>query len=381
MAILLGFGGLVMNVYVLLSCYFQRIVLINPVTGEGIPGSERGYGFLSKEVELGDVPDYRTCSYYPVDQYDLVFDSWMKAAKAFTFMSGVLGFVCFAVLILSCCLAFSPSMFERWLMWMYLFAAIFILLSFLAFGNEFCDLHDCKVAQGGGWAISAFLFWIVCANTVKSMAAADFDDYDNDDPDRDYYDDAPTEDGQDLYYETEEAKYAKPEPRAYVDDSEFDNDDEDGAFLNTPREFDEESEHREVMEDEAYDSDEWETDTERTDEDEEQVKQSQQEHQPVDLLDDQGPAPYEEQAPDLFQQEPAPYEPEAAPYEQEPAPYEHEPAPYEHEPAPYEQEPAPYEHEPAPYEQEPAPYEQGYDNEPPSLSSSRVGDDDGPQFA
>lgn len=110
------------------------------------------------------------------------------------YMSGILGFVCLCVHILSCCIAFSPTMWERWLLWFYLFAAIFIAFSFLAFGNEFaCDENDCKVAQGGGWSISTFLFWLCCANTVKSMPHAtpheDYYDSDDEDGDSQWYDD------------------------------------------------------------------------------------------------------------------------------------------------------------------------------------------------
>lgn len=182
-----------MNMYVMMSCFFQRVVIINPITGEPIQGSERGYGFLSRESDYGVTPDYRKCLFYPVDEEELIFDGWMKSGKAFAFMSGILGFVCFCVLMLACCLAFSPSMWERWLLWMYLFAAVFIALSFLSFGSDFCSQNDCKVAQGGGWAISTFLFWIICANVVKSMPhALPLDEWDEDsDDDEDWEDSKP----------------------------------------------------------------------------------------------------------------------------------------------------------------------------------------------
>jgi hypothetical protein len=86
MGILLAFGGVVMNMYVVLSCFFQRIALINPVTGEPIPGSERGYGFLGREVDYGLQPDYQQCIYYPAEEEAEIFDSWVKAGKAFAYM-------------------------------------------------------------------------------------------------------------------------------------------------------------------------------------------------------------------------------------------------------------------------------------------------------
>jgi hypothetical protein len=113
MGILLAQGGLMMNLYVLGTCVFQRIKIINPVTGEPIPGSERGYGFSARETDYGLESDYRTCTYYPDDELDEIFDGWMKFGKFFSFVSAILAAICFIILISICCIAYSKVMFER----------------------------------------------------------------------------------------------------------------------------------------------------------------------------------------------------------------------------------------------------------------------------
>jgi len=215
-----------MNLYVLGTCLFQRIQPINHVTGDPIPGRERGYGFLSRETDYGLQPDYRQCSWYTDQEYNEYFDGWMHSGRIFAFISAILATVCFLVMFLTCCMAFSPSMFERWLFWMYIVAAITIALSFLIFGNEHCSENKCKVANGTGWAISAFMFHLVAANTVKSFAGASAPNNRN----RDADDDDVDEELDDLYYEDEDEKYPphRPEgPRGVIQkkngEKEFDN--------------------------------------------------------------------------------------------------------------------------------------------------------------
>lgn len=197
-----------MNFYVIGSCFFMRVQQVNPVNGDPVPGSERGYGFLSREADYGVTPDYKQCVYYPTVEYDLIFDGWMHTGRIFSFISAILAAVCFLVLLLTCCCAFSPSMFERWLFWMYISAAICIALSFFAYGSEWCSESDCKVADGSGWAISAFMFHLVSANTVKSFAAAGAPPS----ADVDEEEDANDQDLDDLYYENEQDKYPPLNP-------------------------------------------------------------------------------------------------------------------------------------------------------------------------
>lgn len=86
MGFILGVGAVVMHSFVITSCFFQRIQEINPVTGEKIPGTERGYGFISRETDYGVQPDYQQCTYYPPDEIAEFFDSWVRASKAMAFL-------------------------------------------------------------------------------------------------------------------------------------------------------------------------------------------------------------------------------------------------------------------------------------------------------
>jgi hypothetical protein len=217
MGIMSAVGGLMMNLYVIGTCLFQRIQQINHVTGDIIPGSQRGYGFLSRETDYGLESDYRQCTWYTQDEYNDIYDGWMKSGRFFAFLSAILATVCFIVMMMTCCFAFSRSMFEKWLFWMYIAAAILVALSFFIFGNEYCQENDCKVADGCGWAISAFMFHLLAANTVKSFPIANPPKQKrpwnrrnrNADPGHDDDDD---DDDDDLYYETEEDKYPPKRP-------------------------------------------------------------------------------------------------------------------------------------------------------------------------
>ena len=224
-----------MNYLVLKSCYMQRIKLINPVTGETIPGSERGFGFFARETDYGLESDYADCSHYLPEEIDVVFDSWMNAGKFFAFVSMIIGGLGFLILFSTCFCAYTQNMFERWLMWSFILASCASGLMFLVFGSEHCQENKCKVAAGSGYAISTWMFWVSTANTVKSMTGAppkkdkpkkkrrnrrgNSDDGDEEDDEFD-----------DLYYE-EGHKYPLPEStpegrRRYAAVEEYANDTE-----------------------------------------------------------------------------------------------------------------------------------------------------------
>lgn len=283
-----------MNLYVVGTCLFQRIQLINLVTGDIIPGSQRGYGFLSRETDYGVESDYRQCTWYPQDEYNDIFDGWMKTGRFFAFLSAMLATVCFIVMMMTCCVAFSRSMFEKWLFWMYIAAAILVAFSFFIFGSEFCQENDCKVADGCGWAISAFMFHLLAANTVKSFPLANppkqkrprnrrnRNNAHNDEDEDDDYDE--------LYYETEEDKYPPKRPegprgvkidkdgvRTFDDGEDYYNDmgemidpyDPDGANKKKSRQTgDDDDEYDEDLDDVSdHDLEEYASDNEDEDDD------------------------------------------------------------------------------------------------------------------
>jgi len=194
------------NCYVLGGCIFQRVQEVNTVTGDPIPGQERGYGFLSREADYGVPPDYGRCTWYTSAEYDSYFDGWMKTGRFFAFVSGILACACFLVLLCTCCCAFSPSMFERWLFWMYIGAAITVALSMFIFGSENCKANECTVADGCGHAITAFMFHLISANTVKSFNPPSAP------PSRNNEGDDVDEELDDLYYEDDDDKYPAPRP-------------------------------------------------------------------------------------------------------------------------------------------------------------------------
>jgi hypothetical protein len=209
MGILTAQGGLMMNLYVIGTCRFNRIKIINPVTGEPIPGSERMYGFDARETNYGQQPDYRQCTYYPSDEKDEIWDSWMGAAKFFSYFSAILGVLGFAILFSICCMAYSKPMFERWLFWGYIVAAIAVTFSFLVFGSEFCQINECKVADGCGWAISCFFFHLMAANSVKNFPEPRPPQPPKGENDDDNHRYAPSIDEvyDELYYDNESDKY------------------------------------------------------------------------------------------------------------------------------------------------------------------------------
>jgi hypothetical protein len=196
--VILGISGLVMCVFYIISCDIERITIL--YNGEKPPDAPRiGYGFISRGTTFEEAPDYMSCIYYSDEEKAGVFDIWMHSARFFLFFSTVLGIIGAVVLFTAICVAWSPNTFEHWLMWLYIIAGLTVPFSYLLFGSPLCDDNECKLGQGGVQCISIFLFWLCCANTVKSFPTAL-------PPRRDEDDDAYNgeEDDDDLYYETEE---------------------------------------------------------------------------------------------------------------------------------------------------------------------------------
>lgn len=194
MGVLLGIGGLVMCSFFIISCDVERIVIL--YNGVKPPNAPRiGYGFISRGTTFEEAPSYMSCISYTDQEKAGLFDAWMHAARFFLFLSTAFGVIGFVVLFTAICVAWSPNTFEHWLMWNYVFAALAIPMSYMLFGSPLCADNECKLGQGGIQCISIFLFWLTCANTVKSFPTAS-------PPDE--YGGGEGEDNDDLYYETEE---------------------------------------------------------------------------------------------------------------------------------------------------------------------------------
>lgn len=204
MAVAVAIGAFVSGVFSVRSCFFFQVQLDNELTGEPIEETMRGYGYFSREVEIGEDPDYDSCiAYTPEELKDTFNDWWFKYGQFFATLALALGGLGMLIICTMCCLAFHLHMFEKLLLWIYLLAAICQGLAFFGFGTHFAKENICKVGPGTGMAISAFMMWLTVANTVKSTPEAlppeeyrgGDDNYDSDDDDDMYYYD--DEDGDD----------------------------------------------------------------------------------------------------------------------------------------------------------------------------------------
>ena len=202
-----------MNMYVIMSCKFASITELNPVTGKPIETTRRGYGLIARELAYGDEENYRGCILYPDEEVDEMYDFWLKWARNLAFVGGLLGLVTFTCLIGSCCFLCEPWNFERWLLWCCLWASICMAFTNLLYGNWFCKDNVCKVSYGTGYAISAFMAYLMLANQVKSMAQP---------PKRS---DMPPPGGRedDYWYDHEDERFVRDDE----DDDDEEDDDED----------------------------------------------------------------------------------------------------------------------------------------------------------
>ena len=213
MALFCAYMSLYMNFTVVMSCFYQQITELNPVTGEKIMSSRIGYGMLARQISYGETADYQQCLYYPEDEYVVLEDTWMKGSTYSAYACAVLQVIGCVVLSFTCCCAFSKVTFERWLMWVYIYASCFMAMTFLMFGAHFCKENDCDVANGSGLAISAWMFLVSVANMVKNMGQP---------PPADMVD--PDDDEDNLWYDDDAERF----PRRYEDEEdEFGYDDED----------------------------------------------------------------------------------------------------------------------------------------------------------
>ena len=231
MALFSAYGSLYMNFNVIMSCFFHQITKLKPDTGELIMSSRQGFGMLARQISYGEQPDYQQCLYYPEEELKALQDNWMKYSTHAAYACAVLQVIACAVLSTTCCCAYSRVTFERWLMWTYIWASCFMALTFLMYGTHNCTENDCDMANGGGFAISSWMFLLCCANMVKNMGQPPPDDMVDPDDDEDnlwYDDDADRfpkryEDDYDEYgYEEEEESYDEEDEFAYDNEQQDD---------------------------------------------------------------------------------------------------------------------------------------------------------------
>jgi hypothetical protein len=220
MGVVLGISGLVMCSFYIISCDIERITIL--YNGAKPPNAPRiGYGFISRGVTYEEIPTYMGCISYTDEEKAGLFDVWMHSARFFLFFSTMLGVIGSVVLFTAICVAWSPNTFEHWLMWTYVVAGLTVPLSYLLFGSPLCADNECKFGQGGVQCISIFLFWLCCANTVKSFPMALPPRKDEDDGGYN----GEEEDDDDLYYETEEDMWNDRRPpkqqQKYNDDGDM----------------------------------------------------------------------------------------------------------------------------------------------------------------
>jgi hypothetical protein len=190
---IISVGGLVMLGMLFVNCDVQRIKLVDPATGQpSATAQQYGYGFISREPQSGEVGTLMGCLPYPDAEKTKLFDVWFQMGRFMVYLSAIFGCIGLIVLSAAICIAWSVNTFQHWLLWNYIFAAIVTGLAFLIFGSNFCSANECKLGKGGVSVISIFFFWLVAANTVKSMPEAEPDEGEDDD---------------DLYYETVDDMY------------------------------------------------------------------------------------------------------------------------------------------------------------------------------
>jgi hypothetical protein len=222
MAMFSGFGSLYMTFVVLMSCFYQQITELNPVTGELLMNTRTGYGMLARQIEHGETADYQQCIYYPDDEKFVLEDTFMKGSTYSAYVCAALQVICCLVLSTTCCCAYNRPCWERWMMWTYIWASCFMALTFLMFGAHFCKENDCDVANGSAMAISAWMFLICCANMVKNMGQPPPDDMVDPDDDED-----------NLWYDDDADRF----PQRYDEDDEYYEDDDEYDEFGGEEEF------------------------------------------------------------------------------------------------------------------------------------------------
>lgn len=228
MGIIMGFMAVWMNFYVITSCKFALITELNPVTGEPILMTKRGYGLLAREIRYGEKQSHPRlcpgCIVYPNEEEDALQDFWLRSARGVAFIGAFLGLITFTCLCGASCVFCESWNFERWLLWCCIWASICMAFTNLIFGNWFCAHNQCKVSYGTGYAVTAFMTYLMLANQIKSMAQP---------PPRSAMPPAGGRED-DLWYDNEDDRFLQDDEE---DDDDNNNDNDDDGDDNTNNDY------------------------------------------------------------------------------------------------------------------------------------------------
>ena len=142
MGFILALCGIVMTVMLTLNCDVQRITVKNNKGEVAANEPQIGYGFISRQPIVGEVPQVMGCLLYPDDEKGTLFDAWFQMGRFMLFLSALLGIIGFVVLASAFCVAWSANTFQHWLLWNYIFAAGCVGMTFMVFGSSYCQDNE-----------------------------------------------------------------------------------------------------------------------------------------------------------------------------------------------------------------------------------------------
>lgn len=132
---------------------------------------KEGFGYISRQVGLMEPPSYRQCVWYDGEEKDEYFDTMWRAGKAASLLACGVGGVIMCILMCTCCVAYELPTFNV-MFWTCIFCFVAQMLTFLSWGSELCDEHECTWSSGTGMNITAAMLWIWAANMIKSFPEA-----------------------------------------------------------------------------------------------------------------------------------------------------------------------------------------------------------------
>jgi len=213
---------------------------VRPIPEEGEAEKPReGFGYISRQAMVEEPPNYRQCVFWDKEEKDEYFDDMWRAGKAMSLLACGVGAIVMLIVMCTCCVAYQNQTFDG-LFWTCMFCFVAQALTFLAWGSDLCDEHECTWSSGTGMNITAAMLWVWAANMIKSFPEAL--------PPRGRGRRKP------MYEDNADDPYA---PGAGAWDDEYDYDGEEGEFDNDGEYYDDYDDQYDYDEDhEGYDSQE-----------------------------------------------------------------------------------------------------------------------------